>query len=181
MTQVAPMPYPGVLGMFDASVVNGRHYALAIRWLPALTDDTAAMLTAAAADATSPFSAIAVHHFHGAAARVPAQDTAFTLRRDHLLVEILAAWEPSTDDDGAAHRAWAQDLPTGPGRRTCPGNSPPARCPAATPTCSDPPTPTGPCSPTGPMPPGSATLSGATTRTACSAPQPGPCPAAPGG
>ena len=110
MTQVAPMPYAGVLGMFDASVVNGRHYALATRWLPALTDDTAAMLTAAAAGATSPLSAIAVHHFHGAAARVPAGDTAFALRRDHLLVEILAAWEPSTDDDGAAHRAWAQDL-----------------------------------------------------------------------
>ena len=110
MSQVAPMPYAGVLGMFDASVVNGRHYALATRWLPALTDDTAAMLTAAAAGATSPLSAIAVHHFHGAAARVPAGDTAFALRRDHLLVEILAAWEPSTDDDGAAHRAWAQDL-----------------------------------------------------------------------
>ena len=68
------------------------------------------MLTAAAASATSPLSAIAVHHFHGAAARVPAQDTAFALRRDHLLVEILAAWEPSPDDDGTAHRAWAQDL-----------------------------------------------------------------------
>ena len=110
MSQVAPMPYAGVLGMFDASVVNGRHYALATRWLPALTDDTAAMLTAAAAGATSPLSAIAVHHFHGAAARVPDADTAFALRRDHLLVEILAAWEPSPHDDGTAHRAWAQDL-----------------------------------------------------------------------
>jgi FAD/FMN-containing dehydrogenase len=110
MTQVAPMPYAGVLGMFDASVVNGRHHALATRWLPALTDDTAAMLTAAASGANSPFSVIAVHHFHGAAARVPAQDTAFALRRDHLLVEILAAWEPSPHDDGTAHRAWAQDL-----------------------------------------------------------------------
>src|SRR6516164_539906 len=110
MTQVAPMPYSGVLGMFDASVVNGRHYALATRWLPALTDDAIAVLAAAASTATSPLSAIAVHHFHGAAARVPAPDTAFALRRDHLLVEILAAWEPSPHDDGAAHRAWAQAL-----------------------------------------------------------------------
>jgi len=110
MAQVAPMPYPGVLGMFDASVVSGRHYALATRWLPALTDDAAAVLAAAASTATSPLSAIAVHHFHGAAARVPAPDTAFALRRDHLLVEILAAWEPSPHDDGAAHRAWAQAL-----------------------------------------------------------------------
>ena len=110
MTQVAPMPYAGVLGMFDASVVNGRHHALATRWLPALTNEVAAMLTAAAVSATSPFSVIAVHHFHGAAARVPAQDTAFALRRDHLLVEILAAWEPSPHEDGTAHRAWAEDL-----------------------------------------------------------------------
>ena len=35
MAQVAPMPYPDALGMFDQSVVNGRHYALATRWLPA--------------------------------------------------------------------------------------------------------------------------------------------------
>ena len=110
MAQVAPMPYPGVLGMFDASVVNGRHYALATRWLPALTDDAIAVLAAAASTATSPLSAIAVHHFHGAAARIPASDTAFALRRDHLLVEILAAWEPSPGDDGAAHRGWAQAL-----------------------------------------------------------------------
>jgi hypothetical protein len=130
MAQVALMPYSGVLGMFDASMVNGRPYALATRWLPALTDDTAAMLAAAAADVTSPLSVIAVHHFHGAAARVPAQDTAFALRRDHLLIEILAAWEPSPDDDAP---------PTGPGPRPCPGGSPPSRCPAATPTCSDPP------------------------------------------
>ena len=110
MAQVAPMPYPDVLGMFDQSVVNGRHYALATRWLPTLTDHDAAALTSAAALATSPLSAIAVHHFHGAAARVPAHDTAFALRRDHLLVEILAAWEPSPDTDPAVHRAWAEDL-----------------------------------------------------------------------
>ncbi len=110
MAQVAPMPYSGALGMFNQSVVNGRRYALATRWLPGLTDDTAAMLIAGARSATSPLSAIAIHHFHGAAARIPAPDTAFALRRDHLLVEILAAWEPSPDTDPAAHRAWAGSL-----------------------------------------------------------------------
>ena len=108
--QVAPMPYSDALGMFDQSMPNGRHYTLATRWLPGLTDDTAAMLTAAAGSATSPLSAIAVHHFHGAAARIPASDTAFALRRDHLLVEIVAAWEPAPDADPAAHRAWAASL-----------------------------------------------------------------------
>ncbi len=110
MAQVAPVPYADALGMFDQSVVNGRHYALATRWLSGLTDDTAATLTAAARSATSPLSAVAIHHFHGAAARVPAQHTAFALRCDHLLVEILAAWEPSPDASPAEHRAWADGL-----------------------------------------------------------------------
>ncbi len=46
--QLAPMPYSDALGMFDQSMPNGRHYTLATRWLPGLTDDTAAMLTVAA-------------------------------------------------------------------------------------------------------------------------------------
>jgi hypothetical protein len=79
---------------------------------------------------------------------IPARDTAFALRRDHLLVEILAAWEPSPDDDGTAHRAWPEALS---------GQLAPSRCPAATPTCSDPPSPAAPCSPTATMRPGSAT------------------------
>src|SRR5260221_139508 len=58
--------------------------------------------------ATSPFAAIALHHFRGAATRVPAGDTAFGMRREHMLVEIVAAWEP--DDDGTAHRRWALEL-----------------------------------------------------------------------
>jgi hypothetical protein len=45
-----------------------------------------------------------LHHFHGAAARVPSTATAFALRRDHLLVELVAAWDPG---DGTPHREWA--------------------------------------------------------------------------
>jgi FAD/FMN-containing dehydrogenase len=48
--------------------------------------------------------------FHGAAARVPSEATAFALRRDHVLVEILAAWEPADDPaaDGSQHVDWAR-------------------------------------------------------------------------
>jgi len=110
MAQVAPMPYSGALGMFNQSVVNGRHYALATRWLPGLTDDTAAMLIAGARSATSPLSAICDPPLPRRRGTHPRPDTAFALRRDHLLVEILAAWEPSPDTDPAAHRAWAGSL-----------------------------------------------------------------------
>jgi hypothetical protein len=51
---------------------------------------------------------ISIHHFHGAATRIPITDTAFGLRRDHLMVEIIAAWQPGDQD--TAHRSWADDL-----------------------------------------------------------------------
>jgi FAD/FMN-containing dehydrogenase len=110
VSQVAAMPYEEVLGLFDPVVVNGRHYAMRTRWLADLTPESMALLAEAGTSLTSAFSAIAVHHFHGAASRVPAQATAFGLRRDHFLVEILAAWEPNEGDDGSAHRQWSQQL-----------------------------------------------------------------------
>jgi FAD/FMN-containing dehydrogenase len=110
MTQVAPMAYEDTLGMFDAQVVNGRHHLLRTRWLAELTDETVAVLMEAARTFSSSMSVIALHHFHGAAARVPTPDTAFGLRRDHLLVEILAAWDPATSADRARHEAWANRI-----------------------------------------------------------------------
>ena len=110
-TQVAPMAYADALGLFDPVVVNGRHYAMRTRWLAELTAETIALLVEAGSNPTSPFSALAVHHFHGVASRIPRDQTAFANRRDHFLVEILSAWEPgdSGDDDGA-HRRWGNDL-----------------------------------------------------------------------
>lgn len=49
------------------------------------------------------------HHVHGAATRIPAEATAFGLRQEHFMLEIVAAWDPS-GSKGAAHRQWAQDL-----------------------------------------------------------------------
>lgn len=104
----APMAYQDILGMFDDLVVDGRQNEMRTRWLPGLTDETAAALVAAAARMTSPLSGMYLHHFHGAATRVDPADTAFALRDDHLLAEIVATWE---DPDGAApHRAWAEKV-----------------------------------------------------------------------
>ena len=108
--KIGPMAYEDVLSMFEAQVVNGRHHELQTRWVAELTEDTAALLLEGARAITSSFSAIAVHHFHGAATRVPVTETAFGLRRHHLLVEIIAAWEHSSADDGTIHRQWARAL-----------------------------------------------------------------------
>ena len=59
--------------MFDGSMVDGNHYLLRTRWLPATVADAAEVLIDAAAAISSPYSALAVHHFHGAATRVAAR------------------------------------------------------------------------------------------------------------
>ncbi|MBM7489860.1 hypothetical protein JOD64_001082 [Micromonospora luteifusca] len=104
--QIAPMPYADALRMFDGGMVDGNHYLLRTRWLPALTDGAVDVLVDAARQVSSPFSALALHHFHGAATRVRLADTAFGLRRDHLLTEIISVWAPG--DQSGPHREWAE-------------------------------------------------------------------------
>jgi FAD binding domain len=105
-----PMAYADVLGMYDAQVVNGRHYAVQTRWVSALTPEVISTLITGGSNRTSQFTTIALHHFHGAATRVPLHATAFGLRREHFLVEAIAAWEPDTQIDSTMHRQWAYDL-----------------------------------------------------------------------
>jgi Berberine and berberine like len=105
VSMVAPMPYAEPLRRGDELfAADGRRYAIRTRSLPALTAEAASALVAAGETRTSALSAISVHHFHGAATRVDVRDTAFGIRREHFMVELIASW-PS--GDGASHRSWA--------------------------------------------------------------------------
>ncbi|WP_210768282.1 FAD-binding oxidoreductase [Cellulomonas humilata] len=103
---VGPLPYPELIRMFEAGARPGQHYALGTRWLPTLTDDAIEVLAEAALSSPSPSSLLALHHFHGAATRVAPGATAFALRREHLLAEVIAAWQPGAPAE--PHRAWVQ-------------------------------------------------------------------------
>jgi hypothetical protein len=109
-SQIAWMSLADLLGLYDAQVVNGRHYALQTRWLADLTPEVISALVAGGAARTSPCSIIALHHFHGVGTQVAADATAFAMRRDHFMVEIIAAWEPSARAEAAVHRQWMNDL-----------------------------------------------------------------------
>lgn len=104
--QITQMPYADALRMFDGGMVDGNHYLLRTRWLPALTDGAVDTLVDAARQVSSPYSAVALHHFHGAATRVGLADTAFGLRTEHVLTEIIAVWAPGEQAD--PHRDWAE-------------------------------------------------------------------------
>ncbi|MEV0215541.1 FAD-binding oxidoreductase [Micromonospora sp. NPDC050695] len=104
--QITPMPYADAVRMFDGGMVDGNHYLLRTRWLPGLTDGAVDTLVDAARQVSSPHSAVALHHFHGAATRVGLADTAFGLRTDHVLTEIIAVWAPG--EEAGPHRDWAE-------------------------------------------------------------------------
>ena len=109
--QVGPATYLDLLAQFDAWVeaAEGCHWELRTRSLPALTAGAADAIIGAKARAASPYCAVFWHHFHGAATRMAPDGAAFGLRREHLMVEIVAGWNPD-GDDGAAHRRRAHDL-----------------------------------------------------------------------
>jgi len=51
------------------------------------------------------------HDFKGAASRVAESATAFGLRRDHVLVEVLATFPDRSDAmDEVQHRGWARGV-----------------------------------------------------------------------
>ena len=122
MTGIAPMPYPDLLRMFEAGSAAGNRYALGTRWLPELTDDAIAAFIDGAVTRSSPMSLLALHQFHGAASRVAADATAFAVRRDHLLAEVIAAWSP--DESDGPHVEWIKTTTTALAPGALPGGYP---------------------------------------------------------
>jgi FAD/FMN-containing dehydrogenase len=105
INQVGLTTYRELLRLNDAlGEVTGNHYTARTRWVKSLTENVTAALIEAGDTTMSPLSGVPVHHFHGAAARVPVESTAFGIRQEHLMIEIVAAWEPG---DSAPHQAWA--------------------------------------------------------------------------
>jgi Berberine and berberine like len=109
--QFGPMTYIEMLAPYDALVAeaDGCHWEIRTRSLPGLTPSAADAIITAVARKTSPHSMVNWHHFHGAATRIAPEATAFGLRQEHFMVEIIAGWEPD-GSSGAEHRQWAQDL-----------------------------------------------------------------------
>ncbi|WP_028926488.1 FAD-binding oxidoreductase [Pseudonocardia acaciae] len=109
LTQVGPAALTDMLAAAGAMFPPGRHVEIRPRTVPGLTPGVIDALAAGGRTMTSQLSAVSVHGLHGAAARVPAEDTAFAARTPHLMVENVAQWEPA-DADAAEHRGWARDL-----------------------------------------------------------------------
>jgi len=78
-------------------------------WIPALDDVSVDLFIHAMKTAVSPGCAIFTHEFRGAASRVSSEATAFGLRREHVLIEILAAFPDRSDPiETQRHRQWTR-------------------------------------------------------------------------
>jgi FAD/FMN-containing dehydrogenase len=106
---VETTPYGTSLAAFDKFVVNGQRNVMETCWLPALDSRAVDAIIRAADNAISPGCALVTHEFRGAATRVPEDATAFGLRRDHVLVEIIASFADTSDKlQEQRHRLWAR-------------------------------------------------------------------------
>jgi FAD/FMN-containing dehydrogenase len=98
------------LKAFDGQIVDGRRAFMETCWVPTLDNRCTSVFIEAMGKAVSPGCAIITHEFKGAASRVPVEATAFGLRRDHVLVEILATCDGRADKaEQGRHQQWARD------------------------------------------------------------------------
>jgi len=103
------MSYGTSLTLFDPYIVNGQRVFMDTCWLPALDSAGIDVFVEAMDTAASAQCAVFTHEFKGAASRVPAHATAFGLRCDHVLVEILATlFDRSNKKEEQRHRQWAR-------------------------------------------------------------------------
>jgi FAD/FMN-containing dehydrogenase len=108
--QVQPVTYNDLIHQLDVFTPAGRHYYLQTRSLAGLQTETIEVLIEQGLPLPSPFSTINIHHFHGVASRVGVSETAFALRQNHLMIEIIAAWELQSPDEEQRHLQWAQHI-----------------------------------------------------------------------
>lgn len=106
--QMQSVSYHELIHSSDAFTPKGRHYYIQTQSLNGFQTETIEATIEQGLPLPSPFSAINIHHFHGAASRVGVSETAFALRQNHLMVELIAAWEPQ--DDEQRYIQWAQNL-----------------------------------------------------------------------
>jgi hypothetical protein len=102
------MPYRASLTFFDPYLAHGQPTFMETCWLPALDGASIDVIIQAMAG-VSPGCAIFTHEFKGAASRVPVEATAFGLRREHVLVEILATFVDRSDMlEEQRYRQWTK-------------------------------------------------------------------------
>src|SRR6185312_8193234 len=106
---VGPMPYGVRQTLIDDPLAkHGFHRYWRSAFVDELSDRLIDGMVEGAAGFTSPLSLIGVFYVHGAAARVPANATAFSARRPTWDFDIIGQWTDAAESGG--HTAWVRAL-----------------------------------------------------------------------
>src|SRR3984957_2181526 len=122
MAHVGPVTLADLLAAMYGQFVFGRHMEIRTRTVAELTPEVRDLLNSGAQGMSSPYSAIVLHCLKGAATRVAVRDTAFGNRTAHVMVEMIAIWEP--DEAPHGHRAWLHELSSALAPHAMPGGYP---------------------------------------------------------
>jgi FAD/FMN-containing dehydrogenase len=101
-------PYLEIQSLFDPINPPGRRYYNKAHNISKLNDGAIDTVFHHMAKVPTPNGSIAFQQLHGAAARVPATDTAFPHRYDHHVAWITPIWDDPADDARVIH--WAREF-----------------------------------------------------------------------
>jgi len=104
---IQPMEYSILNGMFDAAYPKGMLYYWKSNFLSTLDDNLINTIIDAVEHCPSKYSGITLEHWHGAAARVPQDQTAFVHRREGYNLLLLSQWREAAAN--ADNIAWARE------------------------------------------------------------------------
>lgn len=114
VADVSTMSPLSKLRQLDGMFPDGAHYAIGTRNIASLNPAVASTMLDAYMARKSPASFLNVHHFHGRATHPDVGSTAFGLRDDHLMVEMIETGEPVSDwTETAATMLTTHALPGG--------------------------------------------------------------------
>ena len=108
MDAMGPIWYCAQNGLLDASLPKGALNYWKAHFVKELSDDCIDAILDAFAKCPSPMSQLVIEHFHGAASRVPVQDTACAMRITGFNVVIISQWSDRKDNDRCI--GWCRDV-----------------------------------------------------------------------
>jgi FAD binding domain len=104
---VAAAPYTQIQTMMDHTAPYGIRSYQKCYFLREISDQAITTLIACAETKPTPQSVIILEHVHGAATRIPPEETAFGLRGEHYSLNVVAMWTDAADDESCTH--WARE------------------------------------------------------------------------
>jgi FAD/FMN-containing dehydrogenase len=107
MDALGPISYCQQNGLLDAAMPKGTLNYWKAHFLTDLSDAAINAMVDAFSRCPSPMSQIVVEHFHGAASRVPVQDTACTMRINGFNVVLISQWMDPKEND--RHIGWCRE------------------------------------------------------------------------